>query len=87
MITELLDALIARLPALREQGVTHFSIDPSTGAFSMILGPRLEPVQQQQREESPKGPAWHPEEMGLAADTPQPRSFRERRASMSPAVK
>jgi hypothetical protein len=84
---EALDALIARLPALREQGVTHFSIDPSTGAFSMILGPRLEPVQQQQREESPKGPAWHPEEMGLAADTPQPRSFRERRASMSPAVK
>jgi hypothetical protein len=75
MTTELLDQIIARLPALRDQGVTHISVDPASGAVSMLIAPKPP--------EMPEGaPEGKPFDDGstysLPPGTPMPRSFRER---------
>jgi hypothetical protein len=85
MTTELLDAVIARLPALRDQGVTHFSV-AKDGAISFIMAPKLpeaEPTKEPQERQEP----WDPAALGLDVSTPRPRSFRERQASRAPQVK
>jgi hypothetical protein len=86
MTLELLDEIIARLPALREQGVTHFTF----GDVSMILAPRL-PEAPQSGETSEQvaqsSPYNDPTAYGLDPRTPMPRSFRERRATSAPQVK
>lgn len=91
---ELLDQLIARLPVLREQGVTHLTIDPSTGATSMLIAPRA-PVQLMAdpagEAEKPKGDGGAASfvaasELGLRPDAPRPQPFRER-LKATPQVK
>lgn len=84
---EMLDALLERLPQLRAHGVTHVSVDPASGAVSMLIAPKLpDPVVASEGEKAAQvyddGSTF-----GLPPGTPMPRSFRERRASMAPQVK
>lgn len=90
---ELLDQLIARLPVLREQGVTHLTIDPSTGATSMLIAPRA-PVQlmtdavaEGKKPDGAQQSFTEASELGLRPDAPRPRSFRERMTAPAPQVK
>lgn len=85
MTTELLDAVIARLPALRDHGVTHFSVDQH-GALSVIMSPKLpEPAPAKAQPEHEE--TWDPGALGMDPSTPRPRSFRERRMGAAPQVK
>lgn len=83
---ELLDALLERLPRLREQGVTHVSVDPTTGAVSMLIAPKAPEPTTDERAPQQRS-TWDPTAIGLPSDTPEPRSFRERRTTAAPAVK
>jgi hypothetical protein len=86
MTTELLDELIARLPALRDQGVTHISVDPTSGAVSMLIAPK--PVDVQAAKDGPRlATQEEASELGIQPGSPMPLSFRERRTSAAPAVR
>ena len=87
MTTELLDGLIARLPALRDQGVTHISVDPTSGAVSMLIAPK--PVEVAADGKSAQRLATQEEasELGIQPGSPMPLSFRERRNTAAPAVR
>lgn len=91
MTTELLDDLIARLPQLRENGVTHFSVDPNTGAVSMILLPlpRVPAAADEQPTTSGERVATFEEAsaLGILPGSPMPRTFRDRQKSAAPMVK
>lgn len=86
MTIELLDALIARLPALRDQGVTHVSVDPATGAVSMLISPK--PVEVAVAKEGERSATLEEaSELGIRPGSPMPRSFRDRRTSATPQVR
>jgi len=75
----LLDQLIERLPVLREQGVTHVSVDPASGAVSLILGPKPPPPDDAQAgEQKPARPYDDGSTYSLPPGTPMPPTFRER---------
>ncbi len=86
MTIEMLDALIERLPQLRDQGVTHISVDPASGAVSMLIAPKPPAPLEQAEATTPEKP-WDPVSLGLRPDTPRIRTFRERRATPAPTVK
>jgi len=73
---DLLAAIIAKLPALREHGVTHVSVDPSTGAVSMLIAPL--PVVHVEPEQPAVATYDDGSTYSLAPGTPMPRSFKER---------
>lgn len=88
--TELLDDILARLPALRDNGVTHLSVDPATGAISMLIAPRV-PVRTEASADS-KGQERaasfdEASALGIQPGAPMPRSFRDRRATATPETK
>lgn len=83
--TELLDALLERLPRLREQGVTHLSVDPATGAVSMLIAPK--PPEASGQDGQPSKPYDDGSELGLLPGAPAVRTFRERMKTSAPAVK
>src|SRR6266508_3957475 len=76
MTIEMLDALIERLPQLRDQGVTHISVDPASGAVSMLIAPKPPAPLEQAESTTPEKP-WDPVSLGLRPDTPRIRTFRE----------
>jgi hypothetical protein len=82
--TELLDALLERLPRLREQGVTHLTVDPGTGAVSMLIAPKP-PEPATQDDKAAAKPYDDGSLMGLLPGAPAPLTFRERMAG--PVVK
>lgn len=86
--TELLDEILARLPALRDNGVTHVSVDPKTGAVSMLIAPRPPVRVEVEGDPNSKQRVATFEEasqLGIQPGSPMPRSFRDRQTS--PAVK
>lgn len=76
MTIELLDQIIARLPALRDQGVTHFSVDPASGAVSMLIAPKP-PAMPEGAKDGMK-PFEDGSTYGLPAGANMPPSFRDR---------
>lgn len=87
MTIEMLDALIERLPRLRDNGVTHFSVDPNTGAVSVILAPRPVELTEEQSEGQTPSPYDDGSTYSLPPGTQMPPSFRERLKSATPTVK
>lgn len=84
---EMLDALLERLPQLRAHGVTHVSVDPASGAVSMLIAPKPLERAVDDGEKKPPARPWDPEALGLRADTPAPLSFADRRAAKAPETK
>jgi hypothetical protein len=84
MTIELFDQIIERVPRLRELGVTHFSVDPATGACSMILGvappaPKLGAEEEPEKQAAPYNDG---STYGLAPGAAMPPTFRERAGAL-----
>ncbi len=84
----MLDAVIARLPQLRENGVMAFGVSPE-GIMSMQLAPRLPEAAQVERTEKPDGPPpRNPIDYGLRPGSTMPKTLKERGfGNMPPEVK
>lgn len=79
MTTELLDKIIARLPDLRAHGVTHISVDPTSGAVSMLIAPKPpKPPEVPECAEDGMKPFDDGSTYSLPPGTAMPPTFRER---------